>query len=237
MTKSSFDTAIDQASRHRSSSLFEENRILKDKHQFKKVYKDAKERRKEPPREERKMPVHELFSLEVSRASKAQAEDVKENKISAIEENALLAANQSGAMQPIQADPALTQAVAGAQAVSPVDLQIQELFEKMCGVMSIMSTSGISETTISLTSPQYASSIFYGAQIIITEYSTAPRAFNIQFVAQSQAVALFHRNMKDLMTAFAGSDHAFQVNRIETGYIEPDKPLFHRKEHVEQETT
>ncbi|MBY0529676.1 MAG: hypothetical protein K2P51_05735 [Rhabdochlamydiaceae bacterium] len=107
--------------------------------------------------------------------------------------------------------------------------QVLDIFERMAGVMTVLTTTGVTETTVTLNAPQFASSVFYGTQIIIKEYSTAPKAFNIQIHGTPQAVAAFQGNTNDLMAAFQHGNYSFRVNRLETGYLE-DRPLFHRKE-------
>jgi hypothetical protein len=107
--------------------------------------------------------------------------------------------------------------------------QVMELFDRMVGVMTVMSMSGITETVITLNAPQFASSVFFGSQIIIQEYSTAPQAYNIQLIGTPQAVALFQGNAEDLMAAFQAGNYNFRVNRLETAHL-TDRPLFKRKE-------
>jgi hypothetical protein len=107
--------------------------------------------------------------------------------------------------------------------------QVMELFDRMVGVMTVMSMSGITETVITLNTPQFASSVFFGSQIIIQEYSTAPQAYNIQLNGSAQAVALFQGNADDLMAAFQAGNYNFRVNRLETGHL-TERPLFKRKE-------
>ncbi len=106
---------------------------------------------------------------------------------------------------------------------------VLDLFERMVGVMTVMATTGITETTVTLSAPEYAKSVFYGAQIIITEFSTAPKAFNVQVIASPQGVALFQANVDDLVSAFQGGKYNFRINRIEAG-LSAEKPLFKRKE-------
>jgi hypothetical protein len=107
--------------------------------------------------------------------------------------------------------------------------QVMEIFDRMVGVMTVMNMSGMTETTITLNAPQFASSVFFGTQIIIQEFSTAPQAFNIQLNGTPQAVALFQGNVDDLMAAFQAGNYNFRVNRLETGYL-TERPLFKRKE-------
>ena len=112
--------------------------------------------------------------------------------------------------------------------------QVMEMFDRMVGVMTVMTMSGVSETTITLNAPQFASSVFFGTQIIIQEYSTAPKAFNIQLIGTPQAVALMQTNEDDLMAAFQAGNYNFRVNRLDTGYL-AERPLFKRKEKTSGE--
>lgn len=107
--------------------------------------------------------------------------------------------------------------------------QIADLYERMVGVMTVMTASGISTTTINLDNPKFANSVFFGAQIIISEYSTAPKAFNIQLLGNQQAVNLFTNNAQELVAAFQAGNYNFKVNRIETGYLSAS-PEVKRKE-------
>jgi hypothetical protein len=107
--------------------------------------------------------------------------------------------------------------------------QVLELFERMVGTMNIMTTEGITETTIDLTSEQFASSIFFGSQIIIKEFATAPNQFNIQFNTTPEGANLFQANVDDLLAAFQSGNYAFRVLRCET-HILSERPLFKRKE-------
>lgn len=96
---------------------------------------------------------------------------------------------------------------------------VAALFERMVGVMTVMNTTGITQTTINLDNPKFANSVFFGAQIIISEYSTAPKAFNIQLLGNQQAVNLFTSNAQELVAAFQAGNYTFKVNRIDTGYL------------------
>jgi hypothetical protein len=108
--------------------------------------------------------------------------------------------------------------------------QILDIFERMAGVMTVMTASGISETTIHLNAESFASSVFYGSQIIIKEYSTAPKEFNIQFNTTERAAPIFQAHVDDLLAAFQGGKYAFRVRRCETALLEREPFLFKRKE-------
>lgn len=111
--------------------------------------------------------------------------------------------------------------------------QVLELYERMVGVMTIMVDSGIKETTIHLTADQFASSPFYGSQIIIKEYATAPKEFNIQFNTTAQAAPIFQHHITDLMAAFQQGNYNFKVRQVEVNIREE---LVKRKESAGGDT-
>ena len=127
-------------------------------------------------------------------------------------------------------------AVASPQAVAPINPyaflhpDVMQLFDRMVGVMSVLSASGITETVITLNAPKFASSVFFGSQIILQEYTSAPQAFNIQINGTPQALALFQANAQELMAAFQYGNYTFRVNRLETGLLSEKLPLVKRKQ-------
>lgn len=104
------------------------------------------------------------------------------------------------------------------------------IFEKMVSVMQVMNDSGITETTIHLNTPQFSSSIFSGAEIILREFSTAPLIYNIEFVGNPQAVALLQKNMETLMHSFQEGKYRFKVNRIDTRLEDRQSSPFKKKQ-------
>lgn len=97
--------------------------------------------------------------------------------------------------------------------------QVQQLFEKMVGVMTVMNTTGVQETTISLNNPQFEKSIFYGAEIVVTEFSSAPKAFNIELRGSENAINLFAENSQRILDEIQKNDYNFTVTRIDTSYL------------------
>jgi hypothetical protein len=161
----------------------------------------------------------------------ASTEEQKEKKVE--EKDALPMEMETGAPAGTTGELAGTAAPPQASETLPsytnLHPQVMEIFDRMVGVMTVMNMTGMTETTLTLNAPQFASSVFFGTQIIIQEYSTAPQAFNIQLNGTPQAVALFQGNVDDLMAAFQAGNYNFRVNRLETGYL-AERPLFKRKE-------
>src|SRR6185437_7397233 len=102
------------------------------------------------------------------------------------------------------------------------------LFERMVMSIAVMMDQGIQETTIHLSPNEF--SLFGGAQLVIREYSTAPKAFNIEFLGNAHNTALFAKSVEDLMKTHQNGKYNYRINRIETSLQRAEKPLFHRKE-------
>jgi hypothetical protein len=125
---------------------------------------------------------------------------------------------------------------AGATASSQqLSAEIQALFEKMAGTMILLSSSLETETSVFLDAPQFASSPFYGSRITIKEFSTAPKAFNIEIATNPAALSLLQTHQAALMTSFQQGNFNFSIGRIDTEIQNNDRPLFHRKESISQD--
>ena len=106
----------------------------------------------------------------------------------------------------------------------------------MAGVMTVMTQSGITETSISLTSDQFSGSHFYGAEIVIREYSTAPKQFNIEVRGSAAAVAQFQGSIPYIESAFRTGNYKFGIHRLETSILRiEDEPVSGEKEDNEKE--
>ncbi len=130
--------------------------------------------------------------------------------------------------QTLMAPPLTTLAPAAYTQMMPV---LQEFFQKLVGVLTVMKASGVSETVIKLNAPAGSRlSIFNGSEISIKEYSSAPKIFNIQFNGNPEAVSLVQGNLGNLMAALSDKEYNFKVNRFDIGLVsDKDEPLFKRK--------
>ncbi len=109
----------------------------------------------------------------------------------------------------------LAPATAAPPAYSLLDSQTWALFEKMVSVISILKDSGVTETTLHLNTPEFANSQYYGAQIIIREYSTAPLTYNIELIGNPLAAELFRKNLTTLRSAFDDPKYRFRIHRLD----------------------
>ncbi|HEY2810743.1 MAG TPA: hypothetical protein VGJ00_05090 [Rhabdochlamydiaceae bacterium] len=185
---------------------------------------------KEKPKKEMRPGAAEELEAEeqiISPITPLPASDYLEQEKKEEEEVEGIAAT-AGQMAP----PAFIPAPEAPAPINPYTLlhpEVMDLFDKMVGVISVMSASGVTETVVTLNAPKFASSVFFGAQIIIHEYKSAPLAYNIQINGTPEALSLFQGNAQDLMAAFQYGNYAFRVNRLETGLL-AKPPLVRRKE-------
>lgn len=143
-------------------------------------------------------------------------------------------------ISPITADvaPFAPQATAVSQTPMPsytsFSPALLEMFDKMVGTISVLQeSSGERKTTITLTSENFSSSPFYGAEIVIEEdLHLAPGQYNIKLIGSPEATALFQAKTDDLLAAFQSGNYNFKVQRIETVIQSAEKHLFQRKEKV-----
>ncbi len=115
-----------------------------------------------------------------------------------------------------------------------LDSQTLALFERAIGVMSIMNSSGITETTIRLTSPQFKNSAFFNTQIVIREYSSAPKSYTVQILGTPRAVERAQANLSLLTNAFAKAEYNFTVARLETGLLPSHRATEKKKKPQEE---
>jgi hypothetical protein len=122
--------------------------------------------------------------------------------------------------------------VSAASANAPVlSPEIEAVFEKMASSMIIMTSSHEVETTFFLDNPQFASSVLFGTKITIREFSTAPKAFNIEIASNPNALSVIDASKIDLMSAFEKANFNFTVHRFDTAIQQSeDRPVLHRKE-------
>jgi len=101
--------------------------------------------------------------------------------------------------------------------------QVTQLFEKLVETLIQIKQDGIEETTFFLDGDAFSASIFQGAQITITEYSTAPKIFNIQFSANPETLAFFEGHAHELVAALREGNFGFGINRLDTSILTEDE--------------
>lgn len=90
------------------------------------------------------------------------------------------------------------------------------LLDKMCSEMLIMTSESSSKTILVLETKEFANSPFYGAELTLEEFSTAPKVFNISIRASTPAVTLIQTHLAGFMQLLQERNFSFGVNRIDT---------------------
>jgi len=130
--------------------------------------------------------------------------------------------NIEGAIPPPCAQTALTSPpFSDIPAYSKLPPEIFELFERIVGVIIVQEKCGITETTVTINKPE---SLFDKAQIVLTQYSTAPKTINLQLVGSQEAGKFFLTHVAQLEEAFKQSLDGILVN-----ILNPVLPTMTRK--------
>ncbi len=116
-----------------------------------------------------------------------------------------------------------------------LSLDMEAIFEKMAACMIVMNSSDERETTLFLEGSRFENSSLLGTQITIREFSSAPKAFNVEILSNPQALAMIDAAKSDLLAAFQNGNFLFTIHRLDTS-LESDKerPVFYRKEGSDQ---
>ena len=151
----------------------------------------------------------------------------EEKKEEDLEPTSLAAGNLTHPLTPLSSS--------GVEATRALPPTLEILFEKVASSMVIMHSNEEQETTFVLDNPNFASSPFFGTKITIKEYSTAPKAFNIEISSYPAALAQIAAHQGDLMAAFQNGRFNFSVHRLDTQLLDTDeRPVFCREETQEQ---
>ncbi len=118
-------------------------------------------------------------------------------------------------------------------ASAPVTLQgisakpvawITPLFEKIASHLLVIHLPDAIQTSFILNQPQFKDSPFFGTEIRIKEFSSAPKAFNIEIISDPVAIATLHAHEQRLLSLFAKGEFPFIIHRLETQIREEREP-------------
>ncbi len=108
--------------------------------------------------------------------------------------------------------------------ISEVPEIVQDFFEKLISWIEHINSEGIKETTIILN--REPSSIFSGTKITLTEYSSAPKIFNLHLSSSPEAAKLFQAHAQALINAIHHRD--FDIHRIDADLLSSEEFLIYR---------
>jgi len=103
--------------------------------------------------------------------------------------------------------------------------QVMQLYNKLVDKLFFIHQNGIQETTLLLEGEGLSSSVFQGTKITITEYSTAPKVFNIKIATTAEALSYFEGHASSLLNALQKGKFGFSVYQLDTELLtEKEKP-------------
>jgi hypothetical protein len=191
--------------------------------------------------QEKKAPekiIHEM----TKETEKFSVFEKKESFKTRVEKKELDEQEPQNIMVPTQSLPPMTEAP---QAPPPspsgsfLTPQVHELFQTMVGLVMVkqLTAEGLSgtQTEVSLNNPEYEKSPFYGLKIIISEFKTAPGAYNIELQGTQAQNALLVEQSRKLISALNDNRYnlPFTVNRLDISLKKEESDfLFKRKESV-----
>ncbi len=91
-----------------------------------------------------------------------------------------------------------------------------ELIDQVCSEILVMETESSSQTTFILQGERFSNSSFYGAEITIEEFSTAPKLFNISIKTTDSAITIIQTQIAGFLNLLEKRDFSFGINRIDT---------------------
>ena len=109
-----------------------------------------------------------------------------------------------------------------------------EIMEKASTALVMLFHEGNSTTTVTLDDSFSTLPELSGSQIIIEEFSSAPKVFNVRICTTAQGLQALEGHLPSLVQLFEERKFGFSINRIETELLE-DRPLLHRKDHNDDE--
>ena len=136
---------------------------------------------------------------------------------------------QTNGMLPIQE-------TGSSSSIQPI-VHVEALFEKMASSMIIMDLCQETQTTLVLDHPHLSGSVFFGTTITIKEFSTAPKAFNVEILSNPTAIATILQQQDHLLSLFAKGNFPFTIHRFDSGIQQEtmETPLINRYTEREKE--
>jgi hypothetical protein len=110
--------------------------------------------------------------------------------------------------------------------ISPLEpaAWVAPLFEKMASHLLVVHLPDAIQTSFVLDQPQFKDSPFFGTEIRIKEFSSAPKAFNVEIISGPVAIATLHAHEQRLLSLFAQGEFPFIIHRLETQIREEREP-------------
>jgi len=103
--------------------------------------------------------------------------------------------------------------------VSAVPASCTDLFDKLCCEMLVMTGERSTQTTLVLQTDAFLNSPFYGATVMIEEFSTAPKIFNVSIKGTTEAISLLQTHTASFFRLLETRNFSFAIHRIDTDLL------------------
>ncbi len=116
--------------------------------------------------------------------------------------------------------------------ISAASVEALQFLDTLCCELLIMDSEGSSKTTVLLDNETFANSPFFGAEISMEEFSTAPKVFNVCIHAGDLATTLIQAHLAGFMELLQDRKFSFGINRIDTSLLSEER---HFGEHDKED--
>jgi hypothetical protein len=99
--------------------------------------------------------------------------------------------------------------------ISPMSEEMAMLVETLASELTVIDAKGITETTVTYASKTPDASVLHNTKIIITEFRTAPKAFNVELQASSEAALLLQHHAGEILASLDAGNYCFKINRLD----------------------
>lgn len=108
------------------------------------------------------------------------------------------------------------------------------LFDHLCARMLVMTMDSEQETTLFLQGEAFANSPFSGARVVIQEFRTAPKIFNVTIHATDEAALLIQAHAAAFLELLQDRKFCFGINRMETAPLREEGGFDEQDEKEEE---
>jgi len=95
---------------------------------------------------------------------------------------------------------------------SALSKEVQKLYDLMVGAIMVIQETHKTEVRVTLNLP--TNSVLNGTEIVVQEFATAKKEFNIQLQASPEALSTLQQHLPSLQKAFAEGNYNFKVQQL-----------------------
>lgn len=111
-------------------------------------------------------------------------------------------------------------AIEGGSAYDRLHPEIASVFERVVSEMILIDACNEKHAVLTLNSPAFSNSIFFGTKVLISEFSTAPKVFNVQFIGSQAAAQVFQTHAPEFYRTFQSQSFDFSIHQFDWSFEE-----------------